>query len=138
MQTSASIQSLGHGVPKRYLLVRTEARQQAVRLFQHSLKVLLLPVMDRLWLETTEVTINAIKSVDKLRIVKDVSVTSACAKHKRKSCDIGTAQKVKRHKRELTEGPTCDAWQTTLGHLPNPYFPCSSHLYSNDHYRSFY
>ncbi|XP_058643478.1 uncharacterized protein LOC131547150 [Onychostoma macrolepis] len=43
----------------------------------------ILSVMDRLWLETTEVTVSAIKSADKLRIVKADSVTSACAKQKK-------------------------------------------------------
>ncbi len=53
----------------------------------------MLSVMDRLWFETTEVTVSAIKSADKLRIVKADSVTSACAKHKRKSCDRQKGQK---------------------------------------------
>lgn len=65
----------------------------------------MLSVMDRLWLETIVVTVSA--TVCKLQIVKADSVTSACAKHKRKSCDID--KKVKRHKQELKEGPTYKA-----------------------------
>lgn len=53
----------------------------------------MLSVMDRLWLETTEVTVSAIKSADKLWIVKADSLTSACAKYKRRSCDRQKGQK---------------------------------------------
>lgn len=56
-------------------------------------------VMERLWLENTVVTINAIRDKDDQRIAKADAVTPAGSKHKRKCSD--TAKKVKIHQQQI-------------------------------------
>lgn len=67
----------------------------------------MLAVMERLWLETTVVTINAVGDEDDKRITRADAVVTAGAKHKRKSSDTG--KKIKRHQQQAKEGPTYGA-----------------------------
>ena len=67
----------------------------------------MLAVMEKLWLQSTVVTVNRMKVDDMVRISKANSVHSASAKRKRKS--VSTARKVKRHQQEIEEGPTYGA-----------------------------
>ncbi|KAL2085777.1 hypothetical protein ACEWY4_019097 [Coilia grayii] len=67
----------------------------------------MLAVMEKLWLQSTLVTVNAMKDIDVIRIAKANCVQSASAKRRRKSAS--TAKKVKRHQQEMEEGPTYGA-----------------------------
>ena len=62
----------------------------------------MLSVMEKLWLQSTVVTVNSMRETDMLRISKAEAVTTASKKYRRKS--LSTAKKVKRHQQELVEG----------------------------------
>lgn len=67
----------------------------------------MLGVMDKLWLQSTVISVNAMRADDVLRIARASAVHTASAKRKRKS--VSTAKKVRRHQQELEEGPTYGA-----------------------------
>ncbi|KAF3837906.1 hypothetical protein F7725_009674 [Dissostichus mawsoni] len=64
-------------------------------------------LIPKLWLQSTAVTVSAMRQTDLLRISKAEAVTSASLKYRRKS--LSTAKKVKRHQQEMQEGPTYGA-----------------------------
>ena len=66
----------------------------------------MLNVMERLWLQSTVVTVNAMRETDRFRISK-AEVYTTSMKHRRKC--LSTAKKVKRHQQERDEGPTYEA-----------------------------
>ena len=67
----------------------------------------MLAVMERLWLGSTYVTVNAMRKTDRDRVAKAQAFTKITAKHRRKK--LGTAKKVARHQQEMSEGPTYGA-----------------------------
>jgi hypothetical protein len=67
----------------------------------------MLAVMEKLWLESTVVTITTIKETDMLRIAKADTIQSESVKRRRKT--LSTAKKVVRHQQERGEGPTYGA-----------------------------
>ncbi len=64
-------------------------------------------VMQNLWLESTVITLEAIKAEDAKRMAKADAAATSSAKRRRKSVD--TARKVRRHQQEMAEGPTYGA-----------------------------
>ena len=62
----------------------------------------ILTVMERLWLQTTVVTVDVMRETDMLRMSKAEAITSATVKRRRKS--LSTAKKLKRHQQEMDEG----------------------------------
>ena len=67
----------------------------------------ILTVMERLWLQTTVVTVEVMRETDMLRMSKAEAITSATVKRRRKS--LSTDRKLKRHQQEMDEGPTYGA-----------------------------
>ncbi len=60
--------------------------------------------MDSLWMESTAVTLTAIKEEDALRMAKADAASLSVAKRRRKSADA--AKKIQRHQQEMEEGAT--------------------------------
>jgi hypothetical protein len=95
--------------PKTVFVGKTRveaAASMAISTFNEGASAM-LAVMEKLWLQSTVVTVNRMKVDDMVRISKANSVHSASAKRKRKS--VSTARKVKRHQQEIEEGPTYGA-----------------------------
>lgn len=67
----------------------------------------MLAVMEKLWLQSTAVTVSAMREHYLLSISKAEAVTSASLKYRRKS--LSTAKQVKIHQQEMQEGPTYGA-----------------------------
>ena len=67
----------------------------------------ILTVMERLWLQTTVVTVDVMRETDMLRMSKAEAITSATVKRRRKS--LSTVKKLKRHQQEMDERPTYGA-----------------------------
>lgn len=63
----------------------------------------MLMVMEKLWLQSTLMILNAMRNDDMLRISKAI-VLSANVKWRYNS--LSTAKKIKRHQQEMEEGPT--------------------------------
>ncbi|KAJ8377933.1 hypothetical protein AAFF_G00249960 [Aldrovandia affinis] len=67
----------------------------------------MLGAMERLWLQSTVITVDAMRDTDLLRISKAEAITSSAVKRRRKS--LSTAKKLKRHQQGLGEGLTYGA-----------------------------
>ena len=67
----------------------------------------MLNVMEKLWLQSTNVTVSAMRETDRVRIKNAQAVITATAKHRRKK--LSTAKKVTRHQQEMSEGPSYGA-----------------------------
>lgn len=67
----------------------------------------MLSVMERLWLESTVITLSEMSASDTVRVAKAEATLNASSKRKRKV--VSSAKKIKRHQQELKEGPTYGA-----------------------------
>ncbi|CAM4622574.1 unnamed protein product [Leuciscus chuanchicus] len=67
----------------------------------------MLAIMDKLWLESTVITVTTIRESDMLRITKAESIQSESVKRCRKT--LSTAKKLKMHQQERGEGSTYGA-----------------------------
>ena len=99
MQTSASAASYGHGV-------FVGKSSMAISTFIEGASAI-LTVMERMWLQTTVVTVDLMRETDMLRMSKAEAITSATVKCRRKN--LSTVKKLKRHQQEMDERPTYGA-----------------------------
>ena len=69
--------------------------------------------MERLWLQTTVVTVDVMRETDMLRMSKAEAITSTTVKRRPKS--LSTVKKLKKYQQEMDERPTYGADMGQLG-----------------------
>ena len=109
MPTSASNSVIWARCPKTVFVGKSRveaAASMAISTFNEGASAM-LAVMEKLRLQSTAVTVSAMREHYLLRISKAEAVTSASLKYRSKS--LSTAKKVKRHQQEMQEGPTYGA-----------------------------